>query len=319
MIKEVYRDERYVLGQADGEPFVSIDGREYRLSCHPYEPCLYVKSPDGVMTAVHNAFDPSYVLEAFSDGKTVTSITGMEYDAEDFCRMVEYAAGGIDLQIDGAEKVFGDKAKKKNQQPERKTEEKQPAGGPLLRPASGGIIEDDPFYDLIAGYPDCAVDYVLVKAGKDEKGFDAHRTALLWACIGLFGEEEDENSWKYDIAKAVPKQISAEELFFLPEGLHMGTENRPVTGQKLVTDGGKRPYWQAFLAPPYGGPYTAEDFRKVNAALFPNGTDKLDVCEWTTGWSDYFDDGREWWGTLCVTVYDPDLDRFAVLMASATD
>ena len=36
-------------------------------------------------------------------------------------------------------------------------------------------------------------------------------------------------------------------------------------------------------------------------------------------WSDYFDEGREWWGALCLTVYDETLGRFAVIMASATD
>lgn len=57
----------------------------------------------------------------------------------------------------------------------------------------------------------------------------------------------------------------------------------------------------------------------MNAALFPNGTDQLEVYEWTTDWSDYFDEGHEWWGTLCLTVYDKSLDRFVVIMASATD
>ena len=61
------------------------------------------------------------------------------------------------------------------------------------------------------------------------------------------------------------------------------------------------------------------DFDRVNAALFPNGTNELEVYEWTTDWSDYFDEGHEWWGALCFTVYDKTLDRFAVIMASATD
>ena len=43
------------------------------------------------------------------------------------------------------------------------------------------------------------------------------------------------------------------------------------------------------------------------------------MYEWTTDWSDYFDEGREWWGTLCLTVYDKTLGRFAVILASATD
>ena len=75
----------------------------------------------------------------------------------------------------------------------------------------------------------------------------------------------------------------------------------------------------AFLHPPHGVRYTDADFDRVNAALFPKGTDALEVYRWTTDWSEYFDDGREWWGTLCLTVYDKKPDRFVVILASATD
>ena len=68
-----------------------------------------------------------------------------------------------------------------------------------------------------------------------------------------------------------------------------------------------------------GDGFTDRDFALVNAALFPNGADELEIYEWDTDWSDYFNDGREWWGTLCLTVYDGTLRRFAVITASATD
>ena len=97
-------------------------------------------------------------------------------------------------------------------------------------------------------------------------------------------------------------------------------------------DGGGIPYWYAFLEPPHGTGtfvddrgeevrrrYTPDDFHAVNRALFPSGTKRLVALEWTTDWSEYFDDGHEWWGAACWTVYDPGLDRFAVIMASATD
>ncbi len=65
--------------------------------------------------------------------------------------------------------------------------------------------------------------------------------------------------------------------------------------------------------------YTDADFDRLNAALFPKGTDGLEVYRWTTDWSNYFDDGHEWWGTLCLTVYDKRMGRYAVILASATD
>ena len=113
----VYQDPRYVLAWEEGIPHIVIAGRKYRLSCHPYEPCLYIYEGDHLVTAVHNAFDPDSVLHAFRSGQTVTSITGMEYDALDFCRMVESATGYYNMDIDVAERVFGNRPKKKNPLP----------------------------------------------------------------------------------------------------------------------------------------------------------------------------------------------------------
>lgn len=107
----VYRDARYVLGMEEGYPYLVADGRKYRLTCHPYEPCLYITDENGFMAVVHNAFDPDCVLSSFEEGKTVESITGRVYNAYDFCRMVEYAAGMVNGQIDDAERVFGSRAK----------------------------------------------------------------------------------------------------------------------------------------------------------------------------------------------------------------
>ena len=174
---------------------------------------------------------------------------------------------------------------------------------PALRDAAGRNIvsnrldakpDDDPFYALIAEYPDTVVDYCIVN-GVRYCGYESHRGALKTA-FDMLCEE-----WEGDSARAVGKKISAEEQFSpdCPEG--------------------KLNYRKAFLYPPHQNGCTAEDFERVNAALFPNGTGGLEVYEWDTGWSDYFDEGHEWWGALCFTVYDKTLDRFAVIMASATD
>ena len=152
----------------------------------------------------------------------------------------------------------------------------------------------DPFYKLIAEYPDLVVDYCIVKA-KGDHGYGSHRKALKTAFFDLRGD------WKGDPDRAVGKNADAGEM--------LSSEYQP----------GKLNYRKAFLYPPHENSYTGKDFVRVNAALFPNGTDGLEVYEWSTDWSEYFDEGREWWGTLCLTVYDKTLDRFAVIMASATD
>ncbi len=46
---------------------------------------------------------------------------------------------------------------------------------------------------------------------------------------------------------------------------------------------------------------------------------KGDLYEWTTDWSDFFDDGHEWYGACCWSVYDKTMNRYVVMLVSATD
>jgi hypothetical protein len=43
------------------------------------------------------------------------------------------------------------------------------------------------------------------------------------------------------------------------------------------------------------------------------------IYEWTTDWSDYYDDGHEWYGACCWSIYDGSVNRYVVLLVSATD
>ncbi len=299
----VYQDERYALGQRDDRPYLIANGRTYRLSCHPYEPCLYITEEDGNLTAVHNAFDPFDVLERFHSGETITSITGREYDAKDFCEMVAYAAGMGNIGIDDAERVFGGRAKKKA--PDRPAKPEEPARGMEESPQAGDaafcVLTDARVEAVLAGYPALEVEYCIVQNGHAERGEEAHRCALLAAFCHLSAEEEEGDGYRFDLAKAQAKPIGPAALF------------APADDRRAVN------YRGAFRYPPHGGWLADRDFGLVNAALFPNGTNALEVFEWTTDWSDFFDDGHEWWGALCDTVYDNTLDRFVVILASSTD
>ena len=172
---------------------------------------------------------------------------------------------------------------------------------------SGDAYTDDGFYRLIADYPDVVCDYCIVNAQNEYaktagvfpfRGVDSHRLALECAARELF---EDGKEWSYDIRGASCRKLSSKALF------------APINSDEWLN------YRRAFLCPPHGNSYTDSDFERVNAVLFPGGAEGLDVCRWTTDWSEYFDEGHEWWGALCLTVYDRTLDRFAVIMASATD
>lgn len=173
---------------------------------------------------------------------------------------------------------------------------------------STGIARtDDEFYRLIEEYPDVGCDYVLV--GVDDPcakeagvfpylGVDSHRLALECAARDLF---DGGREWAYDLKKAACRKLSGKALF------------APVNSDNWLN------YRKSFLCPPHDNSYDDSDFERVNAVLFPGGADCLEVYRWTTDWSEYFDDGHEWWGALCLTVYDKTLDRFVVIMASETD
>ena len=291
----VYKDDEYALGMDGGYPYLLAHGKKYTLTFHPFEPCLYIKDGAGATTVVHNAFDPFEVLDAFSRGRAVTSVTGFVYGARDFCKMVESSAGAGDISIDFAERIF---KKETEKTPSQKKARSFSGAGEKGVPPGANVVYDEAFCGLIEKYPDSAVEFRIVKS--DGGGsYESHREALAAAARDLFFDG-GEAIWDYDVGKAEGKETDKSELF------------APVSDGKLN-------YRKAFLHPPYECGYTDGDFEKINAALFPLGTDMLEVYEWTTDWSEFFDDGHEWWGALCFTVYDKKLDRFVVIAASATD
>ena len=40
---------------------------------------------------------------------------------------------------------------------------------------------------------------------------------------------------------------------------------------------------------------------------------------WTTDWSDLFDAGHEWYGACCWSIYEKRMNRYVVMLVSATD
>ena len=52
---EVYSGGGYVLGIEDGLLYARIGGETYKLTCHPYEPCLYITDGGGRVTSLKKA------------------------------------------------------------------------------------------------------------------------------------------------------------------------------------------------------------------------------------------------------------------------
>ena len=207
-------------------------------------------------------------------------------------------------------------------------------------------IKNDAFYDFIKKYdPDSEyhlvgeVDYHLLLDDKAYEGPGSHRESLRFVFDRLAEKETEDRErageqWGgdfadrliplvYDIDKAQPTQLTPQAFFYCPNivktdyygNVWYDAEWKPNDDNCGTTV----PYWYAVMEPVHGRNNKPEDFKKVNEALFPNGTDALDIYEWTTDWSDFFDAGHEWYGSCCWTVYDKTMNRYAVMLVSATD
>ena len=207
-------------------------------------------------------------------------------------------------------------------------------------------IKNDAFYDFIRLYDlddeyhfAGEVDYHLLKSDKPYDGLQSHREALIVVFDRLAENRiEDQKEIRercgddaadrlpplfYDIDKAQPTPLDPDDFFYCPNivkidyygNVYYDAEWRPNDDNFGTTV----PYWYALMEPVHGKRNKPEDFNKVNEALFPKGTDKLDIYEWTTDWSDVFDDGHEWYGECCWCIFDKSMNRYAVLLVSATD
>ena len=207
-------------------------------------------------------------------------------------------------------------------------------------------INDDAFYEYIKQYdPDSEyhlvgeVDYHLLNDDKPYEGIKSHREALRFVFDWLVKQSIDNKERArimfgddlagrmhplvYDIDKARSSPMDRQEFFYCPNIVktdYYGNVSYDANWEPNDENCGTTvPYWYALMEPVHGRRNRPEDFKKVNEILFPKGTDALDIYEWTTDWSDFFDDGHEWYGACCWSVYDKTLNRYAVMLVSATD
>lgn len=204
----------------------------------------------------------------------------------------------------------------------------------------------DAFYEYIKRYdPDNEyhlvgeVDYHLLSDDKPYEGPKSHREALHvvfeWLVKQSIEDEErarimfgDDLADKlqplvYNIDQAKSSPLDPQTFFYCPNIVSTDYYGNVRYDADWVPNdenfGTTVPYWYAVMEPVHGRRNKPEDFKKVNEVLFPNGTDALDIYEWTTNWSDFFDAGHEWYGACCWSVYDKTLDRYVVMLVSATD
>ena len=163
-------------------------------------------------------------------------------------------------------------------------------------------IRNDKFFQEYKKYNRCVLDYFIIKSNQ------SHKEVLLYAMNKI---KEQENDITIKKEKMKYKKITSSELFQLPQNYEKERYNQ--------NKGYKRPYWYLFLDPPHQTNYKIEDFIELNNILFPKGKEHLEIYDWNVEWSNYFEDGLEWWGAAAITIYDKSLDRYVIILASSTD
>lgn len=192
-------------------------------------------------------------------------------------------------------------------------------------------LTSHPVYRLLEEkYDECLLDFVVLQSDEPYEGEASHKRAVLEAFGLLNGRKRVSNhNMEYGFRVTVePEKMEAhpitwEELTWLPESYPRNRRHQRELKRKL---GPRFGGWTwdvitlsyAFLRPPYGLDAWGEDFEALCRTLFPR-PDALEIFSWNDAWSNYFDDGNEWWGTACWSVYDRAADIFVVIGASLTD
>ncbi|WP_260620613.1 hypothetical protein [Pseudomonas protegens] len=188
----------------------------------------------------------------------------------------------------------------------------------------------------------CVFDFVVLAVEAEAEVDQAlHRQGLQHLYLQLMAERRE----RWEILRQDPRYADVgltsmrwEQERAVPEAL--GQEQV----RQLVCENLEPQEWalfQAFYDPPYGTQFPGgiEQARQafghwlqvlgLDPAEGPHvinwvGNLELDFLAPDMGphllpWSDYFDEGLEWWGVWCLTVWNPVRRTLSVLAASATD
>ena len=108
-VRPVHVEAGLLLAIVDGEAWLVERTERWRLSCHPCEPCTYIRpaGDDNGLIVIHNAFSIPEALEALAAKTAVVSITGRSWAGAGFCRVVLAAVHGgrTEYRIDEVERA----------------------------------------------------------------------------------------------------------------------------------------------------------------------------------------------------------------------
>ena len=177
-------------------------------------------------------------------------------------------------------------------------------------------IKEHIIYDLLkTKYDRLGIDFVILSIDEDYEGLGTHKMAVLTA-FNILNDRFTEYDFSVDVRpdEMVARECSMDELLADPPEYYV---TRPE-GNRSFNIPEPTPYWYAFLEPPYGTHYLKSDFEEFNNVLFPDKND-VEVYRWNDDFSDYFDAGKEWWGTGLWTAFDKSGKTMIVIAASLTD
>lgn len=176
-------------------------------------------------------------------------------------------------------------------------------------------IKEHKIYELLENkYDRVDLDFVIFSIDENEMENDeVHKEAIIKAFKIISERFEMEITINED--NMVGEKVSLESFLELPsEGFYK--ENKGGSRSYSISE--PLPYWFAFLEPPYGNDYLVSDFIEFNDVIIPN-KEELEIYRWNDDFSNYFEAGKEWWGTALWTILDKKNKTMIVIGASLTD
>lgn len=86
----LYKDDKYELFYNETEMYIIINGDEYEISYHPYEPNTYITSKDKSINIIKLSwFYPGDIVESFQNNEKVDLGKDGQFSPLEFCEMIK--------------------------------------------------------------------------------------------------------------------------------------------------------------------------------------------------------------------------------------
>ena len=160
------------------------------------------------------------------------------------------------------------------------------------------------------------LDYVILSVDCDYKGVVTHKDAVIEA-FHILSDRYGGNLYRITIEPDKMAAVKDDIDEFLKPPADAYYDSRPK-GDRGFEIPDPLTYGFAFLEPPHGNSYLKSDFIQFNDLLFPNKPE-VEVYRWNDDFSNYFDEGKEFWGTGLWSAYDRKTGIMVVIGAAQTD